>query len=262
MCTLTWWCGEEGRYEIFFNRDESKEREPALPPREGERNGVRFLAPIDPRGRGTWLLVNEFGAGFALLNWYEKGQLVPRRSGHRSRGQLVMNLADVGDEANLHQRIHEIDSADYPPFRLVSFLPGVGGEVPQVEEWQWRETGPPARIPGRVPPVSSSSLETRAVLERRANLLAEFGDPPGPEDLDRYHRGERANGTIEVPGAFGVRMNRPDSQTWSYSRISIDRDELRFRYGEELPELAGPPVVSEAQLARRQAGRGPDGVLL
>ena len=253
MCTLTWWCGEEGRYEIFFNRDESKQREPALPPREAERNGVRYLAPIDPRGRGTWLLVNEFGAGFALLNWYEKGHLVSRQSGHRSRGQLVMGLADVVDETDLHRRVHEIDGADYPPFRLVSFLPIIGGEVPRIEEWQWRETGPPTRVSGLVPPVSSSSFKTGAVLEHRANLLAEFGEPPRPETLVRYHRGERANGTIEAPGAFGVRMNRPDSQTWSFSRISIGRGEIRFRYEAEKPELAGSPGLSEAQLARRQA---------
>ena len=52
MCTLTWWRESAGSYEVYFNRDERKTRAMAEPPRLREREGVSFLAPIDPDGGG------------------------------------------------------------------------------------------------------------------------------------------------------------------------------------------------------------------
>lgn len=262
MCTLTWWSGEGGSYEIFFNRDESKEREPALPPTEGRQAGIAYLAPIDPRGKGTWLLINEVGIGFALLNSYEEDRPGLRGSIHHSRGQLVMGLADVVDERDLSRRINEIECARFPPFRLVSFIPGPSGTAPQVDEWQWRESGTPIRVPGSVPPISSSSFETEAVIAARKQRLAEFGGQITSKALERYHHGSCEDGRIEGPDAYGVRMNRPDAQTWSISRVSIGRGEIRFFYEAEQPDLAGPAVMSEARLARRKVERGPDGALV
>ncbi|NUO80759.1 NRDE family protein [candidate division KSB1 bacterium] len=69
MCTVTWLQRHEG-YEVFCNRDELKTRKPALPPRLAECNGVRYLAPIDNDGGGSWLGVNEFGVSLCLVNHY------------------------------------------------------------------------------------------------------------------------------------------------------------------------------------------------
>jgi len=69
MCTVTWLQRHEG-YEVFCNRDELKTRKPALPPRLAECNGVRYLAPIDNDGGGSWLGVNEFGVSLCLVNYY------------------------------------------------------------------------------------------------------------------------------------------------------------------------------------------------
>ncbi|NIP92410.1 MAG: hypothetical protein GWO24_02620, partial [Akkermansiaceae bacterium] len=72
MCTLTWWRGTAGSYEVFFNRDEKRTRSIADPPRVHERDGVRFLAPLDPDGGGTWMLANDRGLLVCLLNrWHE-----------------------------------------------------------------------------------------------------------------------------------------------------------------------------------------------
>ena len=94
MCTLTW-CreGVVGSYEVFFNRDERKTREKAEPPRLHTAGEVRFLAPIDPEGGGTWMLVNEKQLLVCLLNrWHEDQEgFEPVRS----RGQLVMEMAPL-----------------------------------------------------------------------------------------------------------------------------------------------------------------------
>ena len=71
MCTLTWWRGESGELEIFFNRDERKTRPVADPPSRFESDGVSFLSPRDPKGGGTWMTVNEYGIVVCLLNKWE-----------------------------------------------------------------------------------------------------------------------------------------------------------------------------------------------
>ena len=75
MCTLTWWRGEEGEFEVFFNRDEKKTRSRAELPLKREENGMQFLSPRDPDGGGTWMLVNEHGVVLCLLNrWHEESK--------------------------------------------------------------------------------------------------------------------------------------------------------------------------------------------
>jgi hypothetical protein len=54
MCTVSWW-REPDSYTVFFNRDELKTRSRALPPTIQQQNGVRYIAPTDADGGGTWL---------------------------------------------------------------------------------------------------------------------------------------------------------------------------------------------------------------
>jgi uncharacterized protein with NRDE domain len=67
MCTVTWLM-EADSYTVFFNRDELKTRSHALHPAIKEQNGVRYIAPVDLDGGGTWIGVNEFGLTCGLLN--------------------------------------------------------------------------------------------------------------------------------------------------------------------------------------------------
>ena len=83
MCTLTWWRGGNGAFEVYFNRDEKKTRSVAVPPGVHEVRGVRFLAPVDPDGRGTWIVANEQGLVVCLLNrWQEEGEIRARVEEH------------------------------------------------------------------------------------------------------------------------------------------------------------------------------------
>ncbi|MBL9155042.1 MAG: NRDE family protein [Verrucomicrobiales bacterium] len=250
MCTLTWWLGREGRYEVFFNRDELKDREPAWPPRPGERAGVRYLAPIDPRAGGTWLLANEAGLTLALLNWYENGEPITYLPEWGSRGALVLDLADVTSRDELERRLASVDGGGLPPFWLVAFVPDDNGGNPAV--MSWRGLGRGSLVPVEVSlPVCSSSFDTLSVLGRRRDLLAGV-DRDDPEALWAYHHGV---GDSEPPGADSVRMHRPDAQTWSISRVTVAPERVTFRYEAEPPNLDGERDIVVASLERSLSGQ-------
>ena len=67
-----------------------------------------------------------------------------------------------------------------------------------------------------------------------------------PGKLWDYHHN---SGSREAT-AYTVRMNRPDAQTWSVSRVSVDPDRVRFLYEAEMPGQAGDPEVFETSLER------------
>lgn len=255
MCTLTWQLLENESYEIFFNRDESKGREPALPPSAAERKGIRYLAPVDPRGGGSWIMGNEFGIVVSLLNWYEKETPASPPEGWRSRGKIVLGLADVIDQEELSQRIARIDGRNYPPFRLVAFVPGEAGGV-EVLGWEWKSRGAPERMADLARPVCSSSFEVKRVIEGRRQrweaLLAEAGGQEGSALLHHFHHGGLPGGRREPPDAYSIRVNRPDAQTWSISHIRVCSDEVRFSYEAETPGLEGAARESLYRLPRHR----------
>ncbi len=256
MCTLTWWSDYQGRYEVFFNRDERKTREAALPPRElrcGE--DVRLLAPIDPRGGGTWLAVNEAGVTIALLNWYEEEPGEAPKAGWRSRGRLVTDLADAGSAEELAERISRIDAGSYPPFRVAGFALDEAGGF-HAFAWEWSRGGCLLPIQPLERPLCSSSYETGPVIGgRRARLEAWAMQSSGelsPDELWRYHHGENPEAGVEVPSAWSVRMDRSDAQTWSISRVSVGPEAVNFLYEAESPGLGEPGIVTRASLPRRR----------
>ncbi len=259
MCTLTWRSDPDGGYEVFFNRDEVKDREPAIPPREGRCRGVRYLAPVDPRGGGTWLAVNEFGVCVALLNWYGRG--MPRRpaEGWKSRGCLVADLADVEGPDSMDGRIPGIAVRDYPPFRLIAFFPGGGDGGVGVSGWEWAGIGGLTPMDGVTMPVCSSSFATEAVIEGRRRRFVEIvgedsDDHADGEALWRYHHDSRGRPGESAPGPWSVRMNRPDAQTWSISRVAVTPETVIYLYEAESLDLGSPGIRHSVGLPRITPG--------
>src|SRR6516164_3683599 len=127
MCTVTW-LREDGGYHLFCNRDEKLTRQPALPPRLGVREGVRYLAPIDGDFGGTWIATNEFGVSLCLLN----GTSGPRPAVVRSRGLLVLDLASSRSLTEVANSIGGGDLSLYAPFTLTALS---HSEPAMVIEW-------------------------------------------------------------------------------------------------------------------------------
>ena len=249
MCTLTWWRspepGHDG-YEVFFNRDEKKTRPLALPPEPLEVNGVRFLAPRDGGAGGTWLLGNEFGITVALLNWYSRETVAGPIEDRISRGKLVMDLGDLHSREALPEKLAAFNPQRFSPFRLLAFFPGDSG--PFVAYCQWSGTGEFEQVDCPPMPICSSSFDrTSVVAEREVRLRETLAEGSGPELLWNYHHN---NGSPDAT-AYSVRMNRPDAQTWSISRIMVTPEAVRFGYEAEVLDLAEPAAGCENVLPRR-----------
>ncbi|HMO05515.1 MAG TPA: NRDE family protein [Kiritimatiellia bacterium] len=246
MCTLTWCSGEHGVH-LFFNRDEQRTRPPAEPTARHVRNGVRFLAPIDPQAGGTWLSVNEHGVAVAILNWYDAEHANPATTAtHRSRGLLVMDLAGSLDRAgSLLARLFGQDLALYRPFILVSLDAHGHGAICR---WDGLQLAAGALTPGDCP-LTTSSFDTAAVIAARRMRYSAMtvNDGPTPESLAAFHHSRDPRG-----GPYSVTMTRPDAMTVSFSHVVIGRNDVRFydQTRQRTGEDPGYEPVSEAVLAR------------
>ncbi len=247
MCTLTWWRESAGSYEVYFNRDERKTRAMAEPPRLREREGVSFIAPIDPDGGGTWMLANERGLLVCLLNrWHEQAEgMMPSRS----RGQVVMEMAALENVPAVEERLRLEDLEGVLPFKIVGFDP-VGERA-----WTWNGSELAAERNPELPLYSSSFhyAEVRIARLRRFQELC-CSQRMGSNLLGLYH-----SDTEDNPSPFTPRMLRSDAQTMSRSSVSVRNGNVTWTYLEERPELAGEPRRLEASLRSGEPAERPPG---
>ena len=247
MCTLTWWRESAGSYEVYFNRDERKTRAMAEPPRLREREGVSFLAPIDPDGGGTWMLANERGLLVCLLNrWHEQAEgMMPSRS----RGQVVMEMAALENVPAVEERLRLEDLEGVLPFKIVGFDP-VGERA-----WTWNGSELAAERNPELPLYSSSFhyAEVRIARLRRFQELC-CSQRMGSNLLGLYH-----SDTEDNPSPFTPRMLRSDAQTMSRSSVSVRNGNVTWTYLEERAELAGEPRRLEASLRSGEPAERPPG---
>jgi hypothetical protein len=222
---MTWW-SEGDRYEVFFNRDELKTRARAIPPRLCRtEQGVCYLAPTDPDSGGSWMLVNEYGVTVSLLNRWHEGADVPAVL--QSRGQLVLGFAGAAGAAEVIDGLRETDCTGIKPFTLVV----MDREDTLVEAWD----GSRLFSENATAPLVSSSYCFAEVSQARRDRYAMLPET-SPEALRDYQAG------ATEPSAFTVRMNRPDAQTWSRSRICVGEDSVLWQYLEEAPDLVGESI--------------------
>lgn len=236
MCTLTWWREAAGTFEVFFNRDEKKTRLLAEPPRPHTRDGVSFLAPVDPDGGGTWMLANQHGLVVCLLNrWHEESS-----TGHpfRSRGRLVMEVAALENVPAVEERLRKEDLSELRPFTMVGFDP-VGERA-----WTWNGQELSVERKPEMPLCSSSFhyAEVSLALQQRFHELRCARRLR--EGLLEYFHAD----TDEGPSAFTPRMLRADAQTMSRSRVRVDPEGAKWIYLEEQENLVGKPQVFEAAI--------------
>ncbi|RMG43531.1 MAG: hypothetical protein D6718_12090 [Acidobacteria bacterium] len=229
MCTLSFVDRPEG-FELFFNRDERRDRKAALPP-SVHPGPLRFLAPIDGESGGTWIAVNEAGLVLCLLNHYE-GTEGAVESGLESRGRLVVALAACRSAAEAAGAVTEGVARRFRPFRLVLFQ---HGSPPLMVLYDGRGVAR-STLAWDAEPVVSSSVDPAGVTLSRRRLFRRLG-PSGRRDPNRlfeYHRSHEP----EI-GPYSVCMHRPDARTVSLTRVSVERDVARMWYA------PGPPCRTE-----------------
>ncbi len=227
MCTLTWLRGDD-TFTFFFNRDEKRDRLPALPPREITRDGVRMLAPIDGNAGGSWLAVNAHGLSVALLNFYDAEAYavpVPASGSWKSRGHLVLDIATCQSPDAASAYLRHIDAQNFRPFHLM-----MADERGEGLLWTWSGQALTSRSLADIDlPVTTSSFRTAEVLASRRETLCALArrDELNEASLWNYHQSRHPRG-----GAHSVTMTRDDAKTWSISRVEVGRDAILYDYQE------------------------------
>lgn len=241
MCTATW-IRIRGGYQMFFNRDELATRKPALPPTVRERDGVRFLAPVDGDAGGTWIGVNEYGIAVGLAN----GSVGANEAGRltfRSRGLLVLDLLASAGLGDVERRLSEVDPAKHRSFALFAI-------EPDGEAGIWSSDG--ERIARRAGGqegalLFSSSRDAERARKERQALLERMTRANGGLDAELLaafhasHEPER--------GAFSPCMHREDASTVSFTRIRVSGRDVEMQY------RAGSPCDASTTVTGRLAVR-------
>lgn len=166
MCTVTW-TYSNGGYELFFNRDELRSRGLATQPTIGERNGIRFIAPIDSDAGGTWLDVNQYGITLGILNYYSQKSSAKHSGTFVSRGLLLLSLLDCRSRIEVDERLREIDLKQYRPFVILLLE-----AQKQAVTFTWDRTTTQVRTAENVTcPLSTSGFMTEVVVKHRAQAF-------------------------------------------------------------------------------------------
>jgi hypothetical protein len=224
LCTVTW-TRHDGGYHLFSNRDERFTRGVASPPLLREKDGVRFLAPLDSDRAGTWIGTNEFGLSLCLLN----GPARKGATGCRSRGLLLLDLMDSRSRAALCVRIQAAELSQHLPFSIVAIQPDAPA---MVACWNGTTLGLDPDAEGRAPLVSSS-FDPDGVESARRLHFAELNTAAGElstAELRRFHASHRP-----FRGPYSPCMHRDDAATVSFSHVRVHGREAVFEY------LSGPP---------------------
>jgi hypothetical protein len=244
VCTVTW-VRRRGGFVLGANRDELRTRSRAHPPRLHEREGTRWVAPVDSDAGGSWVTANEHGLALALLNgWFASRGPAP--DAWRSRGLLVDDLAPLATAGDVASALAGLDLSVYRPFTLAALDPGA---PTLVASWDGAEFLVEARADGHAP-LCSSSLDAERATRTRTELWRAGGGVADAEAQGAFHASH-----AEGPGPWSVCMHREDAATVSFTRIEVAAGSVELRYGDGPPcraELGAPHVLERTAAA---AGR-------
>lgn len=242
MCTVSWRIDTDG-YEVLFNRDELRSRADALPPRrqlaqdEASGRGIDFLAPTDPQGGGTWMLVNAAGLTLCLTNGYRRPD--EDEADWRSRGLLVLDLAACRDPQEVEAGVAAL--VERHPYRSFSLLALTPGRTPR--GWRWDGRGTSTLRPFEpTPPLSSSSFDATGAETVRRQLFASLPPQPSSDELLSLHRAHDGGASALTPC-----MHRSQARTVSLTRVVVDPDAVHIAYAPGPPcrTRLAPPLTLE-----------------
>jgi hypothetical protein len=241
MCSVTFMPQPYG-FSLGMNRDESRLRSPALPPRVFRYDGRAALHPHEASG-GTWIGVNDAGLCCALLNWYS----IPLDQSRvcASRGQVIPTLLQGTTLHRARALLRGLFLAGTAPFRVVvasavdralcEFRWDQNSLTEESHRWEtqhWFSSG--FDEPG--------AQHTRSRAAHDAAMHPDAGSLPWLRRLHRSHAPE--------PGPYCICMHRPDAATVSYTEVDVRGLVASMRYHDGPPCEALRPI-SILHLSRR-----------
>jgi hypothetical protein len=222
MCTVTIVPRGDG-FCLRCNRDERRNRPPALPPFVHRLRWHSATFPEDPAGPGTWVGVNSAGVAAALLN-RASGAEVRMQQSIRSRGLIIPALLEARSLPEALDIGWTLEPLAFKPFRVVVahaaeiVILSAEGRSLSVE-----------RTPlSRPMMLASSSLGDGLVDRPRRQLFDRMlgGDPRSwlraQRDFHRHQWPHRPD--------ISVMMERPDARTLSRTVVTVNARTTVMRY--------------------------------
>ena len=223
MCTVSW-AHEPGGYHLFCNRDEKRDRAPALPSAVHHLPHRTAIFPVDPVGKGTWVGVNGAGVAAALLNRIIDSAVPIDKSSLRSRGLIIPRLLDCASLKNALDIGAALDPGDFDRFRLVvaqntaAAIVTSDGVALSVEPTQL----------SRPIILTSSSLGDALVEGPRKRLFDQLFAGEARTWLraqSRFHHHQWPSRRD-----ISVRMERADATTVSHTVVDVSSRAIELRY--------------------------------
>jgi hypothetical protein len=211
-------------FRLGCNRDERRDRAPALPPAVHGLSHRTAIFPVDPAGPGTWVGVNDTSLAAALLNRSTDSTAPPGRGRRRSRGLIIPYVLECASLAEALHRGAAMDPRDFHRFRLaivqrgrVATLTSDGAEL-AVEVTDL----------ARPMMLTSSSLGDALVEEPRRRLFERLfagEDRSWVQAQSVFHRHQ-----WQSRRGISVRMERADAKTVSHTFVSVTGSAIELRY--------------------------------
>lgn len=218
MCTVAFIPNSKGGYFASL-RDESPKRAAALVPSITEKNGVKFLAPIDSLAGGTWIGLSELGIVIILLNGGFENHT---KENHylKSRGLIVKELLSSEMPVIDWQLM---DLAHIEPFTLIVWSEKLLFQLVWDGKTKYRN-----RLDSSIAHIfSSATLYNNESKVKREDLFSNWlaMNPPITKlSLLRFFQAfnDKQNGFI---------INRNEGmKTLSYSFIELNENEITMSY--------------------------------
>ena len=223
MCTVTIVPAGDG-FRLGCNRDERRDRAPALPPAVHQLPHRTAIFPVDPHGQGTWVGVNGAGVAAALLNRTIDSAAPIDKSSRRSRGLIIPDLLDCASLTEALDIGAALDPSDFDRFRLVvaqnttAAIVTSDGVALSVELTKL----------SRPIMLTSSSLGDRLVDRPRRRLF----DQLFAGEERSWLRAQRRFHSHQWPTRrdISVRMERADARTVSHTVVNVSSRVIELRY--------------------------------
>lgn len=249
MCTVTIIPHGAG-IRLACNRDESRLRPAALPPRVVAVGHRRALLPIDPTSGGTWIAATDAGLVMTLMNVYPQPYVPGEPPSPRSRGTIIPALLAAATLEDACALATSLAVGEFNAFRLV-----MADRLSAVEFYSAGAaiSRKPTVALDRPVLFTSSGLGDALVDSPRRALFTEFFATRHDwcERQDAFHR----HSWPDRPN-LSVCMRRPEARTVSLTIVELDSSMVQMAYFAEAPDQPSrPTTLSLPQKDRLPADR-------
>ncbi len=190
------------------------------------------------------MAVNQFRISFCLLNRYVPlNASLDEKKIYRSRGLLLLDLADARSLTEAWDRASRFSLEEYPPFTLVALEP----DAPALLlDWTGRRLFHQFSDE-KLKLLVSSSYDHRGAEMARRDLFDRMRAEAGTSDtawVDAFHSSH-----LPYRGAYSPCMHRADASTVSFSCVKVAGDHIEFSYS------PGAPCEQKESIQRREEGK-------